>query len=175
MLKLSIIVPVYHAESYIRLCLESIFKQGIDDADFEIIIVNDGTKDRSMEVIADIILTYNNITIINQKSQGLPVAHNTGIDVSKGKYILMPDADNLLIEDCLKPLPEKALEIYANLVVADYLWLLNIYRKGHESPTFSFNTKTTKDFCIAIAKTCSICLKDTSCYHKMIYTSSIVT
>ena len=54
-MKLSIIVPVYNVEKYIHACLESIFKQGLDETDFEVIIVNDGTKDRSMEVIEDII------------------------------------------------------------------------------------------------------------------------
>ena len=237
-LKLSIIVPVYNVEKYIGSCIESIFKQGLNDADFEIIIVNDGTKDRSMEVIADIIQAHNNITIINQKNQGLSVARNNGIAASKGEYILMPDSDDLLIENSLKPLLEKALETQADLVVADYLsmsdeeieqtktfllqqatfeyrektgeelflqdlepyhcyvwrtlfrrnfilennltfvpgiyiqdvpfthecylkarkcirtsWLLNIYRRGHDSATFSFNKKKAKDFCTAIAKT----------------------
>ena len=49
MTKLSIIVPVYNVEEYIRPCIESIFRQGLDDSDFEVIIVNDGTEDRSME------------------------------------------------------------------------------------------------------------------------------
>lgn len=52
---LSIIVPVYNVEQYIRTCIESIYKQGLDEDRFEVLIVNDGTKDRSMEVIADII------------------------------------------------------------------------------------------------------------------------
>ena len=55
MIKLSIIVPVYNVEEYIRPCFESIFKQGLDEECFEVIIVNDGTKDRSMEMIQDII------------------------------------------------------------------------------------------------------------------------
>lgn len=236
--KLSIIVPVYNVEKYIRTCIESIFKQGIDDAVFEIIIVNDGTKDKSMEMIADIVQEHNNITIINQENQGLSVARNNGIAAANGEYILMPDSDDLLIENSLKPLLEKALESKADLVVADFLqmtdkdieqtktsllqqttfeytektgkelflqdlnpyqcyvwrtlfrrkflldnkitfvpgiyiqdvpfthecylkakkcvrtsWLLNIYRKGHESATFSFNPKKAKDFCTAIAKT----------------------
>lgn len=54
-LQLSIIVPVYNVEKYIRACIESIFKQRLDENTFEVIIVNDGTKDRSMEVIQDII------------------------------------------------------------------------------------------------------------------------
>lgn len=119
MLDLSIIVPVYQVELYIRPCFESIFKQGLDECRFEVIIVNDGTKDHSMEMIADIISQHNNITIINQENQGLSVARNNGIDTAKGKYILMPDSDDLLIENSLLPLLEKALETNADLVVAN--------------------------------------------------------
>ena len=121
MKKLSIIVPVHNVESYIRTCLESLFKQGLDDIDFEVIIVNDGTPDRSMEKIADIINQHQNIVVINQENMGLSDARNTGIAVAKGEYILMPDSDDLLIENSLKPLLEKALETKADLVVADYM------------------------------------------------------
>ena len=118
---LSIIVPVYNVEKYIRPCIESIFKQGLDDVDFELIIVNDGTEDRSMEMISDIIQQHKNITVINQENQGLSVAHNNGIAAAKGEYILMPDSDDLLIENSLKPLLDKALETKVDLVVADFL------------------------------------------------------
>jgi glycosyltransferase involved in cell wall biosynthesis len=238
-LLLSIIVPVYNVEGYIRPCIESIFLQGLDEDCFEVIIVNDGTKDHSMEVIQDIIEQHKNITVLNQENQGLSVARNNGIAMAKGEYILMPDSDDLLIEKSLKPLLEKAIEYESDLVVADFLsliddeiellkmqpikqntiltciektgeqllledlnpnqcyvwrtlfkkdfliknnikfvpgiyiqdvpfihecyikarkclrvsWLLNIYRRGHESATFSFNKKKELDFCTAIAKT----------------------
>ena len=77
--KLSIILPVYNVEKYIRPCIESIFKQGLDDMDFEVIIVNDGSTDRSMEMIEAIINQHNNITVINQENQGVSVARNNGI------------------------------------------------------------------------------------------------
>ena len=238
MIDLSIIVPLYNVEKYIRSCIESIFKQGLDDASFEVIIVNDGSTDRSMEMIEYIISQHRNITVINQDNKGLSIARNNGIANAKGKYILMPDSDDLLIENSLKPLLEIALESQADLIVADFksmtdneieqtntsllqlemfnyrektgeelfledlnpyhcyvwrtlyrndflkennmsfvpgiyiqdvpfthecylkakkcirtYWLLNIYRKGHESATFSFNIKKTKDFCTAVAKT----------------------
>lgn len=238
MKQLSIIIPVYNVEKYIRACVESILSQGLDEECYEIIIVNDGTKDKSMEIIADIIQAHKNITVINQENQGLSVARNNGIAAAKGKYILMPDSDDLLIENSLRPLLEKALESQADLVVADYLrmtdeeiehtdttllqktefnyqvkngeelflqdlepyhcyvwrtlyrrefilennitfvpgiyiqdvpfthecylkakrcirtsWVLNIYRKGHESATYSFNPQKAKDFCSAIAET----------------------
>ena len=74
---LSIIVPVYNVEQYIRTCIESIYKQGLDEDRFEVLIVNDGTKDRSMEVIADIIESHKNIVVINQKNQGNPLYLHT--------------------------------------------------------------------------------------------------
>lgn len=125
MVKLSIIVPVYNVEKYIRACLESIFKQGLNDEDFEVIIVNDGTTDRSMEVIQDIISLHKNVSIINQENQGLSTARNNGITAAKGEYILMPDPDDLLIENSLKPLLGKALETKADLIVADFLRMTN--------------------------------------------------
>ena len=60
---LSIVVPVYNVEKYIRSCMESIFRQNLDENVFEVIIVNDGTEDRSMEVIQDIINEHSNITV----------------------------------------------------------------------------------------------------------------
>ena len=121
MTKLSIIVPVYNVVKYIRPCIESIFRQGLNEADFEVIIVNDGTPDKSLEMIADIISQHKNITVINQENQGLSVARNKGIKVAKGEYIIMPDSDDLLIDNSLKPLLEKALETKVDLVVADFL------------------------------------------------------
>ena len=121
MIKLSIIVPVYNVERYIRPCFESIFKQGLDENDFEVIIVNDGSTDNSMEIISDIINQHNNISVINQENLSLSVARNNGIAAAKGEYILMPDSDDLIIENSLKPLLEKALEFQIDLVVADFL------------------------------------------------------
>lgn len=125
MTKLSIIVPVYNVEEYIRPCIESIFRQGLDDADFELIIVNDGTEDRSMEVIADIIGNHDNVTVINQENQGLSAARNNGIATAKGDYILMPDSDDLLIEHSVPSLLKLALDTKADIVVANFLKMDN--------------------------------------------------
>lgn len=121
MTKLSIIVPVYNVEKYIHPCFESIFKQGLDDTCFEVIIVNDGTTDKSMEMIADIINQHNNIKIINQENQGLSVARNNGIAAARGEYFLMPDPDDLLVYNSLPFLLEQALSSKADMVVAKFL------------------------------------------------------
>ena len=153
--KLSIIVPVYNVEKYIRPCIESIFKQGLDDADFEVIIVNDGTKDRSMEVIADIIQQHNNISVINQENQGLSVARNNGIAAAKGEYILMPDSDDLLIDNSLRPLLEKALETKVDLAVADFLSMIDeeiddFYKKEFKQPKPQFKEVTGEQILLEV-------------------------
>ena len=121
MIDLSIIVPVYNVEKYVHTCLNSIFMQGLDDTCFEVIIVNDGSTDHSMKMIADIINLHNNITVINQENQGLSVARNNGIASAKGEYILMIDSDDLLIENSVKPILKKAIETKVDFVVADFL------------------------------------------------------
>ena len=132
MIKLSVIVPVYNVEMYIRPCIESIFKQGLNEADYEVIIVNDGTPDHSMEVIQDIIHQHQNIIIINQENQGISNTRNNGIRVSKGKYLLFLDSDDLLINYSLNLLLTKALETKVDLVVADYLTMTDEEIDGSE-------------------------------------------
>ena len=147
---LSIIVPVYNVEKFIRPCIESIFKQSLDESRFEVIIVNDGSTDRSMEMIEDIIAQHNNITVINQENLSLSVARNNGIAAAQGEYILMPDSDDLLIENSLKPLLEKALEAKADLMVADFL-MMEDYEIEHtntsalQQPAIEFKMKTGRE------------------------------
>ena len=101
--------------------MESIFKQGLDEDDYEVIIVNDGTKDRSMEVIADIIVAHQNIRVINQDNQGISIARNNGLEMATGEYIQFLDSDDLLIDNSLPYLLDKATSLKADLVVADFI------------------------------------------------------
>ena len=84
MKRLSIIVPVYQVEKYIRACVESIFRQGLEEEQFDVILVNDGTRDESFERIADIIQQHKNISVIEQENQGLSAARNTGLEKATG-------------------------------------------------------------------------------------------
>ena len=121
MTQISIIVPIYNVENYVLLSLESIYKQGLDEESFEVILINDGSTDKSMEIIADFILHHKNIIVINQENQGLSVARNNGIAHARGEYILMPDSDDLLIENSLPTLLDLAIKNQADLVVADFI------------------------------------------------------
>lgn len=121
--KLSIIVPVYNVEQYIRPCMESIFKQGLDDSDFELILVNDGTQDNSFGVISDIIESHQNIKILEQENSGPSIARNKGINCAQGQYLMFVDSDDLLINNSVSKLLDIAIEQSADLLVGDFLRL----------------------------------------------------
>ena len=121
MKQLSIIVPVYNVEKYIRSCLESIYRQGLEEDCYEVIIVNDGTMDNSMEMIKDIVCQHTNIEIINQANQGLSMARNNGIKKATGNYIIFLDSDDLLVENCLSTLLMEVIESDADLFVTDFI------------------------------------------------------
>jgi len=93
--KFSIIIPVYNVEKYIKKCLDSIFNQSFKD--FEVIVVNDGTKDNSMENVKKY-----DVKVINQENSGLSEARNTGVKSAKGEYIIFLDSDDFIEKDLLK-------------------------------------------------------------------------
>ena len=95
---LSIIVPIYNVEKYICKCLNSIFSQPIDLNSFEVIAVNDGTKDQSAELVKPYCAKYSNCILINQENGGLSVARNTGLMAAKGSYVWFVDSDDWLLD-----------------------------------------------------------------------------
>lgn len=117
---LSIIVPVYNVEKYIRNCLVSLYNQGLDEDNFEIILVNDGTKDHSMDVIEDIINDHFNIIVIEQNNQGISVARNNGLQIAHGEYVLFVDSDDLLVEFSLKEILNKTREASVDITIAGF-------------------------------------------------------
>lgn len=150
---LSIIIPVYNVERYVRTCLESVFHQNIDEKRFEVIIVNDGSQDQSMETITDIIAQHPNIIVINQENQGVSVARNNGIMKARGEYLLMLDSDDLLWENSLITLLNIALKTEADIINADYKQMndrnIDLYLKKREeriTPTPTVQIVTGEDF-----------------------------
>lgn len=99
---LSIIIPVYNVIDYIENCLSSIFSQTIYPFDYEIIIVNDGTPDNSMDVVKRYVDRYDVIHVIEQENQGLSIARNRGLSVALGKYIWFVDSDDSILPDAFK-------------------------------------------------------------------------
>ena len=101
---LSIVIPVYNSEKYVRHTLQSVFGQEFDRSQVEVIVVNDGTKDRSMDIVREFAECESrenpgtNIKILEQENQGLSAARNTGLDAATGKYVWFVDSDDW-IED----------------------------------------------------------------------------
>ena len=102
MTEISIIVPCYNQGKYISECLDSILAQTF--IDYEVIIVNDGSTDETLNVVCSYIDKYHNFRLINQKNQGVVAARNYGISLASGKYIYPLDADDRIASDCLQVL-----------------------------------------------------------------------
>ncbi|MCM1137470.1 MAG: glycosyltransferase [Duncaniella sp.] len=130
-MELSIIVPVYNVEKYIERCLLSLLNQHLDTESYEIICINDGTKDNSCSIIQKYQQTNKNIRLVNKINGGLSSARNRGIEESKGKYIMFVDSDDYIIPNSLAPLLERMEK--ENL---DFLgYHINIVQNNH---TFSY-------------------------------------
>lgn len=101
---LSIIVPVYNVEPYLERCLLSCLHQDIPQDDYEIIVVNDGSTDGSLQVAERVAKENGNVAIISQKNGGLSAARNTGMKHARGKYFMYVDSDDYLFDNVLSSL-----------------------------------------------------------------------
>ena len=142
---LSIVVPVYKVEQYIRTCILSIFSQDLKDSDFELILVDDETPDNSFERINDIIDSHGNIIVLRQQNAGLSAARNTGLKAAKGDYVLFVDSDDLLVSGQLRHLLDKAVEETPDLLITKFIKLTDseIEKWSHkENQDCEFQIKT---------------------------------
>lgn len=114
MKKISIIVPVYNAENYINRCLNSLINQTMKD--IEIIIVNDGSTDKSEEVIKPY-LKCKNIKYIKKQNKGLSSSRNVGIENAKGEYIGFVDNDDYVDKNMFHDMYKMAKENNSDIVV----------------------------------------------------------
>lgn len=106
-MRLSIILPTFNVEKFIERCLISCLNQDIPLAEYEIIIVNDGSPDGSRDIAAKYAKEYDNIRIVDRQNGGLSAARNTGLNVAKGEYIWFVDPDDWLDYNCLSRLLER--------------------------------------------------------------------
>lgn len=112
--KLSIIIPMYNAEKYIGICLDSILGSNLLKEEYEIVIVNDGSKDKSPEIAKGYSSKFSHVTYLTQENQGQSTARNYGIKTCKGEYVWCVDADDKVISEQL-PKIIGALDKYKNL------------------------------------------------------------
>ncbi|MGN1166532.1 MAG: glycosyltransferase family 2 protein [Lachnospiraceae bacterium] len=114
-IKVSVIVPIYNAESYLRKSMNCILSQTLKE--IEIICVDDGSTDQSGEILKDFAKADARIQIITQKNAGAGAARNAGLKRAKGEYLSFLDADDFFEPDMLKTAYEKAKEKKAQIIV----------------------------------------------------------
>ena len=100
-MKLSIVIPVYNTEKYLEKCLASCVNQEVERADYEIVVVDDGTKDNAMEIARRFQDNYSNIKIYSQENAGLSAARNMGLSHCSGDYVWFVDSDDYIDKDSL--------------------------------------------------------------------------
>lgn len=114
----SVIIPVYNCEKYIKKCLNSVMQQSY--LNIEIIVIDDGSTDASLEIIKRLLDTDERIVLIQQSNQGVSVARNIGVDKACGKYVTFLDGDDYIGCDYIKIFVANAEEADAELCVCGY-------------------------------------------------------
>ena len=157
---ISVVIPVYNKEKYIDKCIDSVINQTIKKEDIEIICVNDGSTDGSIDIINKYI-AKNNIVLINKENGGVSSARNCGIMNASGKYILFLDADDSISNNTTLDIVKYFDSVYNDVDIVTY----NIYynngkiRKGKRGQNIKENciidvsknvdfSQTTMNICI---------------------------
>ncbi len=103
---MSVIVPVYNCEDYLDLCLESLLAQTMNKKDFEVLLIDDGSEDKSLEICNKYAEKYDFVKVFSRENSGVSSTRNFGIEQSQGKYIAYLDSDDSLTPDTLKTLAD---------------------------------------------------------------------
>tara|TARA_B100000686_G_C16801940_1_gene986713 strand:- start:2424 stop:3464 length:1041 start_codon:yes stop_codon:yes gene_type:complete len=115
---ISIIVPVYNSSKYINKCIDSIVKQ--KGVDYEIILINDGSKDSSGSICDRYAKKFNNIRVFHKENEGVSAARNTGLDNCQGDFITYVDSDDFLEQNILSQMLKKQLELDVDIIIGSF-------------------------------------------------------
>lgn len=137
MIKVSIVIPVYNVEGYLSECLDSLINQTLKD--IEIICINDGSTDNSLEILNDYAQKDNRIKVIDKENEGQGVARNLGIELAQGEFIGFVDPDDWVEPEIYEQMYNQAKKLSSQIVLCDYKKYLedddkfidvNIFRKA---------------------------------------------
>lgn len=137
MIKVSIIIPVYNVEGYLSECLDSLKNQTLKD--IEIICINDGSTDNSLEILNDYAQKDNRIKVIDKENEGQGIARNLGIELAQGEFIGFVDPDDWVEPEMYEQMYNQAKKLSSQIVICDYKKYLedddkfidvNIFRKA---------------------------------------------
>ena len=146
----SIIVPIYNIEGYIRECIDSILAQTYPD--FELILVDDGSPDNCGRICDEYAEKDVRIKVIHKENGGLTSARNAGLSVAKGDWIMHVDGDDWIEPDMIESLIEAAKVTEADLVFGDFM-KYGPYAGNHKLPTWSIDKKDSMSRYIAYMMT----------------------
>lgn len=147
MAKISVIIPVYNVEQYLKECLESIINQTLKD--IEIICVNDGSTDDSLEILNEFIKKDQRIKLITQKNKGLSAARNAGYNIATSEYIYFIDSDDWIELNTLENIYNKIIKTQSDVLL---FGTNNVYGDNHIMKNNMrimnlIKKYKTKDFC----------------------------
>ena len=132
MLEISIIIPVYNAESYIERCLQSIISSSVPEGSYEIIAVDDSSSDRSLELLQKMEGQIPQLHVYHRRKAGPGGARNLGMNYAKGRYIMFVDADDYINTASFSHLLSLLISQYDQDIVGfDYL---KVDSEGNEKP-----------------------------------------
>mgnify|MGYP001860306502 CR=1 FL=1 len=123
-IKISVIVPVYNAEKYLSDCIDSILNQTLKE--FELILINDGSTDNSLQICREKAAKDSRIKIINKKNEGQGYARNIGIDSAKGEFITFVDSDDYIDNEAYEKMYELCKKYHADYCVTPFSIKSNI-------------------------------------------------
>ena len=129
----SVIVPVYNLEKYVRECIESVLSQTCPD--FELILVDDGSKDSSPEICREYASKDERIKYIRKENQGVNAARKTGLLAAQGEYVVFVDGDDFIENTLLEKVKAAISESSADIVCYDY----SVYENGNKIPQTLYN------------------------------------
>ena len=124
MYKVSVVIPVYNAQKYLRECLESVKNQSLKD--IQVILVDDGSTDDSIRILEEYVQNDSRFLLIRQKNQYAGVARNNGLRVAKGEYICFFDADDYFEKTMLEEMYQTAITHNSDITICDVYLFDNI-------------------------------------------------
>jgi glycosyltransferase involved in cell wall biosynthesis len=143
--KVSVVIPAYNVQEYIIECLNSVIQQTLRE--IEILVVNDGSSDKTQELIAKFIdqKNDNRLILINQQNQGLSAARNSGAKKAIGEYLFFLDGDDWLQPNALERMYGEAVRNHAELVICDYLKRYSTKTEVHTGGSIPYLFKANTD------------------------------
>lgn len=179
---ISIIIPVYNVEKYLRRCMDSILRQCLDEV--EVLLIDDGSKDDSGKMCDEYSNKYNNVYTIHQNNGGLSEARNTGIRAAHGKYLMFIDSDDYIKQNCIAHFIEDIKRTNCDVIVGKALMLFD---DGHTQPEEHYTMKkrlySSKEYArclyenrksVAFCAQYHICKKDLIVKNKLYFQKGIL-